>query len=359
MRALAVISLTLLACSNPAQKPDCRDCRPGLTFVRGPHLPAAIDHHATVIVGGFLYVIGGNDYKKQYSDVWMAPIAKDGSLGTWRTTTSLPGARAGHGVALIGDRIFVISGQAHKTFLSSVLSAAVRPDGTLGNWEAEPDLPAARFHSYVAQSEHFLFVSGGVDAHFDAQKSIYVAPIVNGRLGAFSSAGELPLARSHHAALVHEGSLYIAGGLTGNPTGESHNLKEILRAVIRDDGSLEPFSVIATLDDPPATLSGFERDGAWILVGGLDDGGTYLARALKIPFLKGGALGDSENFGALPVGRSHVHQTPSSGDFVYSIGGSIGLQKLTSAVQIGHVALVPPSASPKRALARVPHCSIQ
>lgn len=363
MRTLAVISLTLLACSNPAQKTDCQDCQRGLVFSSGPALPSAIDHHATAIANNFLYVIGGNDYQKQYADVWFAPIRRDGTLGGWSNTTSLPAPRAGHGVAVIRDRLFVISGQSHGIFFASVLSAVIHPDGTLGSWEAEPNLPEARFHAYVAQSGDSIWVTGGVNEKFDATTSIYRARIVDDRLREFSSAGELPVARSHHVALVHNGHLLIAGGLTGNPTGESHNLKEILRADIGSD-ALSSFTTIGMLEDPPATLSGFEKDEAWILVGGLDDAGNYLADVRRIPLLGDGSLGKIESLGALPIGRSHVHQTPSAGDFLYSIGGSVGYQQLTNAVQIGHFEWLPKTAAlpTKRALAfgpRRPHCPIK
>src|SRR4051794_17451824 len=113
MRTLAVISLTLWGCSEtgatpvPTCTPDT--CQRALSFTSGPDLPTAMDHHATVIAtteqGAFLYVLGGNDYSRQFRTVWVAMLSKDGSVGSWVATRPLPEARAGHGVAVVGGRI--------------------------------------------------------------------------------------------------------------------------------------------------------------------------------------------------------------------------------------------------------------
>ena len=344
MRTLAVISLTFLGCSETRSMPlpacTADTCQRALSFTSGPDLPAAMDHHGTVIAttdqGAFLYVLGGNDYRRQFRTVWVAALSEDGSVGSWVAARPLPEARAGHGVAVVKGRIVVVSGQA-QGLLDTVYSAAVQPDGTLGDWEPEPSLPEARFHSYVAATPEWLYVTGGVDANFDATDSIFRAAIgAGGRLGAFTALAPMPTPRSHHTAAVHDGFLYLAGGLTGNPTTGSQNLADIWSAPIQPDGTLGAFSTAATLDDPAATLAQFELDGDWCLVGGLDDRGRYLSTILKLPFLGGGKLGAaSEVMPGLPVGRSHVHQTPLYHDHFYSIGGSIRYQTLTNAVQVG------------------------
>src|SRR5438132_2558515 len=116
MRGFAVISLTVWGCSQPAPMapaPPCNadTCQRALTFGDGPPLPAGMDHHGTVIAttdqGAFLYVLGGNDYSRQFRTVWSAMIADDGSLGSWVAVRPLPEARAGHGVAVVNGRIFV------------------------------------------------------------------------------------------------------------------------------------------------------------------------------------------------------------------------------------------------------------
>jgi Kelch motif len=344
MCRLAVISLTLWGCSQmvPMQPPQCTadTCARALDFADGPPLATGMDHHGTVIAtteqGAFLYVLGGNDYSRQFRTVWASAIAEDGSLAPWVPVRPLPEARAGHGVAVVNGRIFVAGGQAHGTFFDTVYSAAVLPDGTLSEWQPEPSLPAPRFHAYVATTPEWFYVTGGVDANFDATDTVFRAAIgPDGRLTAFTDSGHLPVPRSHHAAVAHHGRLYLAGGLTGNPTGTSEDFSDVIAAAILLDGSLAPFTTVTTLAAPSATLSQFELDGAWYLAGGLDDHGHYLGDITKILFAGGAPEALTPG---LPFGRSHVHQTPIYKDHFYSVGGSVHYQTVTNAVEIGNFA---------------------
>jgi hypothetical protein len=67
-------------------------------------LPAARAYHATAAAsaytaaldttttGGWLYALGGVDSTgATVNTAWYAKVALDGSVGTWRTTTPLPG----------------------------------------------------------------------------------------------------------------------------------------------------------------------------------------------------------------------------------------------------------------------------
>jgi hypothetical protein len=343
MRALAVISLTI-GCSQtpPPPAPTCTPdtCQRALDFTAGPDLPAAMDHHATALAttgqGAFLYVLGGNDYSRQFRTVWVAALSKDGTAGGWVAARPLPEARAGHGVAVANGRIIVIAGQSRGVFLTTVFSSAVQPDGTLGPWDSEPSLPDARFHAYAATTADSLYVTGGVNPNYDATDTVYRAGIgADGRLTPFSAMSPMPTPRSHHAAAVHDGWLYLAGGLTGNPTTSWHDLAEVWASPILSDGSLGPFATVANVT-PAATLSQFVFDGAWYLVGGLDDRGHYSSDIRRLAFGPGGSLGAAELIlPGLPIGRSHVHQTPIYNDHFYSVGGSVAYQSVTAALQVG------------------------
>jgi len=345
-------------------------CQVGFGFSAGPDLPKALDHHGTVIAtsaaGSFLYVIGGNNYHGVFNTVYMAPIGADGALGAWTTTTPLPAARAGFGIAVTSGRIVVLSGQNNGVFPATVVSAPIQADGTLGAWIAEPSLPEARFHPYVTISGQSLYVTGGLDPTFVATNTVYRSTInSDGTLGAFASLTTLPVTRSHHIATVHDGFLYIAGGITGNPAGISTGLSDVLSAPVLSDGTLGAFSVIGTLDTPPATLSTFELEGQLYLVGGITDNSDYIGDIRRAPFAPNGQLGSFELLSTgLPVGRSHVHQTPFFNNHLYSVGGSIAYEKTTRSVQVGLVSWDMKMAArkvlrPHSALAsgpRKPHC---
>jgi hypothetical protein len=217
--------------------------------------------------------------------------------------------------------------------LSTVFSAAVMPDGTLGEWQPEVSLPEPRADLYVATTAEWFFVSGGVNSGSQATDSIWRAGIDgDGRLTAFTDCGHLPVPRSEHVATAHNGRLYIAGGITGSPTTATQALPDVIAAAIQPDGSLAPFTTVTMLANPTANPSQFELDGAWYLAGGLDDHGQYSSDITRLGYA-GGAPVDIAP--ALPFGRSHVHQTPIYKDHFYSAGGSVRAGAVTNAVEIG------------------------
>src|SRR5262249_39904955 len=80
------------------------------------------DHHVTVIVGSFLYVIGGTDaWTTIHDDVLRAHIGEDGSLGAFEHIGTLPEPRAGHAAVVVGQH-FVISG-GHTMSASGAMSS--------------------------------------------------------------------------------------------------------------------------------------------------------------------------------------------------------------------------------------------
>ena len=321
-------------------------CNSQLTFAAGPSLTKARDHHGTALVqtasGTFLYVIGGTDYARSLRDVYVAQLQTDGSLGPFRTLGTLPSERSGQGLVVHGDRIFLVGGRSNNSFLASVISAQVQTDGSLGGWDTETDLPAARFHIGAVASDAFVYAIGGVKTDnvatlpYLATSDVFYAPLgPDGHLGAWHVAASLPEPRSHFALHIHEGHLYAIGGFVESSADGTPLAKTELGASIGPDGAPGVFAPIGMLADPVATASVVELQGSLYLLGGLNEDDSFSARIRRASLLDDGKLGDLVDVGMLPEARSHVHHTPYYNGHLYSVGGSIALQLPTDAAWVG------------------------
>lgn len=166
-------------------------------------------------LGDGLYLIGGSGAGGALASIERAPIATDGTLGTFATTTvTLATPRANAGEACVGDDVYVFGG-SNGSALSSVEQAPVNADGTLGAF-ATTHLPlnVARSAFATALVDHTLVVAGG-----DANGSVETATLQsNGTLGAFTTASglTLPDARGQAASLTIDNRLYLLGGADPN-----------------------------------------------------------------------------------------------------------------------------------------------
>jgi hypothetical protein len=307
---------------------------PVLSWQPGPTLPAPRDHHATFIAGDFLYVAGGNTYNNLLSDVWRARMLGDGTLGDWDPGTPLPAQRGGHSVVVTDGAVVLTGGQfANRANTPTTLVAALGPDGRLGAWTDGPPLPGPRFHHASVAHNGWIYVIGGLEARTSVA-TVFAARIgTDGRPGDWAPLAPLPAPRSHHAALVHDGALYVVAGLNGNPAGAHEQLRDVLRAPIQSDGTLGTWTSAGTLDSAYATHAAFVYQGWLYVVGGVENNARFVATVWRAP-LRDGTLGFFEPATPLPAGRGHVHQTPLRGDRVYSVAGSAS-RRVSNAVYVG------------------------
>ena len=344
MRAVLVILLAALgACASGAtQSREVASADPADSVVwnAGTPLPTGRDHHGTFITSrgtnAWLWVVGGNDYKRTMSDTWVAPISADGSLGVWTSGPRLPGQRAGMGVAANDRFVFVSGGKdsAQKT-VGDIFSARIGGDGKLGEWKSAGTIPGPRFHHATIIDGQYLYVVGGLEAAVSVPAVLRGRITADGTISAWDSLSPLPRPRSHQSMFIHGRSLYLVGGLDGNPAGANTPLADIIRAPIRADGSLGTWEEVGTMGHAYATHATAVHDGAVWLFGGVEDNARFVDVVLRAPFSADGRLAQWTQLGkGLPAARSHVHQVPVYRGRAYSAAGS-NRRVVTTDVQVG------------------------
>ena len=107
------------------------------------YLPGAV-----VSSRGFLFVAGGRSAAANAppTDVVLSASVDGttGALGTFTTLNKLPAPLYNHALVAFKGRLYVIGGVGTTTRSDKVYSASINADGTIGDWDTDAKLPAAR-----------------------------------------------------------------------------------------------------------------------------------------------------------------------------------------------------------------------
>jgi len=182
------------------------------TWTDGPALPVGLEHHAAVVVDGVLYVIGGDDGAAGRTEVYRAELG--GSLGAWSETAPLPQPRVFHAAVAHGDWIYVVGGlQGFTTAQPTVYRGEVGGDGEIGSWEEARALPDARYAAAALVQDDVLYVLGGAWNGSTATQSGWSAAIEpDGSLGEWYAAMAIPAATLSHGAVLAGDRVVLTGG---------------------------------------------------------------------------------------------------------------------------------------------------
>src|SRR5687768_16023956 len=338
-----VLFLALSACSSGSltrtavTAPAATD---SITWHAAAALPSGRDHHGTFITSrndnAWLWVVGGNDYRRTFAEVWRARIGADGIPGEWSTSKNLPNARAGMGVAQTDQFVMLTGGMdSSQRKTADVLIAHIVGDGTLGAWIRGGVMPGPRFHHSTVMDGRYLYVVGGLEGSVSVPTVLRATLDKDGGIVRWDSLPPLPRPRSHNSIFVHGRSLYLVGGLDGNPAGPNTPLADVVRAPILGDGTLGAWEEVGRMDHAYGTHATAVHDGAVWLFGGVEDNARFVDVVLRAPIAADGTVGPWVNVKpALPAARSHVHQAPVFRGRVYSTAGS-NRRVVTGDVQVG------------------------
>jgi hypothetical protein len=72
-----------------------------------------------------VYLLGGYNGSAYVSTVYTAPINSDGSLGTWTTGTSLPGVFSLSQAIVTKNRVYLLGGYNGSAYVSTVYTAPI------------------------------------------------------------------------------------------------------------------------------------------------------------------------------------------------------------------------------------------
>jgi hypothetical protein len=197
-----------------------------LTGLRAVAVPGATSTTA------FAVVTGGFDGTANTNVVWANNLNQDGTVGSsWTTITAnpLPTTLAHHAMAeaddtnslvAVGKRyVYVIGGQVNSSdvggtnavYVASVDATA----GTVGTWTSlSSTLPQALLGMSATVHNGYLYVAGGLNTTGTPVSAVYSAPVnPDGTIGTWTTAANtLPTATSFGTMVIFAGTIFYING---------------------------------------------------------------------------------------------------------------------------------------------------
>ncbi len=249
-------------------------------------------------------------------------------VSDWKQTAPLSGPRAGAAVVAVDDTLFVIGGVDGKDFLNTTEYAKIHKDGSLGPWQAGPNLREARgFIDAVIHNGSVYVVGGGngPNGHNLLRTAERARILPDGTLGPWETEkNQMVVQRRCSKLIATDTALYSFGGFGGTL------LDTVERAEFQPDGSLGEWQLEPKTMLMPRYVNGVKKWGsAAYVIGGHDQD-----KGVGITNVEWSPLGppESRNWKAtqpLQIGRYGL-STVSHGDYLYALGGLTGLEFLDS-----------------------------
>ena len=204
-------------------------------WTTSPSLPVALSDSQTIVTKNRVYLLGGVDAIFNFvSTVYTAPINADGTLGTWSAGTSLPEISCWSQAIVTKNRVYLLGGYGVSSWVSTVYTAPINADGTLGTWSTGPSLPGALAGSQAIVTKNRVYLLGGWYAGLSYVSTVYTAPInADGTLGTWTTGTSLPEPLGGSQAIVTKNRVYLLGGHNGGSW-----VSTIYTAPINEDGTL-------------------------------------------------------------------------------------------------------------------------
>lgn len=206
-----------------------------VTAAAATALPGAQTAGSCFVTKNRVYYCGGaSAINTVVSTVRTAPINADGTLGAWSTGTALPGVLVVPATVVTKNRVYLIGGGNNSaTASTAVYSAPINADGTLGAWTSGPNYPVAVSYLSAIATKNRVYAMGGQNASSVRYTNVYTSVInADGTLGAWVSTTALPEVMSYGECFVIRNKLYLHSG----------NTDKLFVATINADGTLGAWS---------------------------------------------------------------------------------------------------------------------
>lgn len=209
-------------------------------WTSGPSLPGQRAGMGVGVSDRFVILSGGKDSaQKTVTDIFVAPINDDGRLGEWRAGGHLPGPRFHHATLIHGPYLYVVGGLEAAVSVPAVLRGRISSDGTIVTWDSLTPLPRPRSHQSMFVHGNALYLVGGLDgnpagANTPLSDVIRAPFLADGNLGAWQEVSKMDHAYATHATALYGGAVWLFGGVEDN----ARFVDVVLRAPISADGSI-------------------------------------------------------------------------------------------------------------------------
>lgn len=174
----------------------------------------------------------------------------------WQVVGQLPTPLESHQMLLLGDFVYVIGGwNETKGIHADVFFTRLTPEGTLDNWQqTTTPLPLKLQHHMAMVHDGAFYVFGGDNGFWDnsqvSKRILRAIPNGQGDITEWIDVGELPEPLTIHALTSLDNQIYILGGSNTFRPGNTTVIDKVFTATIGDDGTVGDFQQLAPFPSP-------------------------------------------------------------------------------------------------------------
>jgi len=174
-------------------------------------LPDDVSRAKPLVTRNRVYLLAGLVRGGSTNTVFSCPINADGTLGVWVTDNPLPETTAFSQVAVTKDRVYILGSYNHF----NVYTAPVNADGTIGSWSLTTSLPQIVHNAQVVVTKNKVYLIGGQTSYNVYLSTVYTAVInADGTLGAWTSGTAIPGVLATSQLITTNSKVYLLGGDT-------------------------------------------------------------------------------------------------------------------------------------------------
>lgn len=220
--ALAAVTMTaLMALPAPAGAQQNQTF-----FAPVRNMPEGRGFHGSAVLGDYLYVFSGQtragetrETEKPDPSVWKARIYGRNQLGEWDRTTSLPATRyyIANSTLVLNDVVYIIGGSEQvlegRSHDTAIWSKPL-PNGTLTPWQTSSSFPGGASCPAAVSTPGHIHVIGGLMTNDQVSNHVWTNPVhTDGSLSKWQPGPPMPIPLWFHQAGVVAGRIYVWGGL--------------------------------------------------------------------------------------------------------------------------------------------------
>ena len=192
----------------------------------------------------------------------------------WQEVGQLPTPLESHQMLMLGDFVYVIGGwNETKGIHEDVFFTSLMPDGTFGGWqETAAPLPLKLQHHMVTIYDGAIYVFGGDNGFWDGsevtRRILRAVPNDEGDITEWVDVGELPEPLTIHAVTSLDDQIYIVGGSNTFRPDNTTVIDKIFTATIAADGTVGEFQELAPFPIPIGWVTATTVDNQIFAVSG-------------------------------------------------------------------------------------------
>lgn len=285
------------------------------------NLPGQLGNSQAVVTKNRVYLLGGNVSGTSVSTVYTASINADGTLGNWATGTILPSAINASQVIAFRNKVYIIGGST-----ANVYSADINADGTLGTWVLGTALPVIAGYGTAVITRNRIYIIG---CYINGSYSgvTYTAPInSDGTLGTWTTGTTIPVAYCTGGVAITKNKIYYCGGWNGGLS------NTVYYATINSDGFISSWSVHSTMPGGLLASQCIVTKNRLYMFGGFNGNTSTTSAVYTAPIDDNGNLGTWTTGSSISIAIGYSASVITK-NRIYLMGGNVsGSNVTTSAV---------------------------